>query len=120
MRTALTLFGNSDIQYLVLEDCIRDTLLKNVPSLSGKVETLDHPLPPNEAGSNSNDFSTPIRFGFLGLANEPKGFAVFVRLAKEMAAKYQDQVEFHAIGRFPAEETHARVRCLSTKPGGDA
>ncbi len=118
MRTALTLFGNSNIQYLVLEDCIRDTLLKNVPSLSGKVETLDHPLPPNEAGPNSNDFSTPIRFGFLGLANESKGFAVFVRLAKEMATKYQDQVEFHAIGRFPAEGNPTlELDALATKPG---
>jgi Glycosyl transferases group 1 len=118
MRTALTLFGNSNIQYLVLEDCIRDTLLKNVPSLSGKVETLDHPLPPNEAGSNSNDFTPPIRFGFLGLANESKGFAVFVRLAKEMAAKYQDQVEFHAIGRLPAEGNPAlELDALAIRPG---
>jgi hypothetical protein len=118
MRTALTLFGNSNIQYLVLEDCIRDTLLKNLPSLSGNVEALNHPLPPNEAGSNSNDFNTPIRFGFLGLANESKGFSVFVRLAKEMATKYQDQVEFHAIGRLPAEGNPTlMLDALATKPG---
>ena len=118
MRTALTFLGNTNIQYLVLEDCIRDTLLKNLPSLSGKVETLDHPLPPNEAGSNSNDFSTPIRFGFLGLANEQKGFAVFLQLAKEMATKYQDQVEFHAIGRLPAEGNPAlELDALAIRPG---
>jgi hypothetical protein len=118
MRTALTLFGNSNVQYLVLEDCIRDTLLKNVPSLSGKVETLAHPLPPNEAGSNSNDFSKPMRFGFLGLANESKGFPLFVRLAKEMATKYQAQVEFHAIGRLPAEGNPTlELNALATKPG---
>jgi hypothetical protein len=117
MRTALTLFDNSDIQYLVLEDCIRRTILKNLPSLSGKVEALDHPLPPNEAGSNSNDFSTPIRFGFLGLANEQKGFVVFLQLAKEMATKYQDQVEFHAIGRLPAEgNSTLELDVLTTKP----
>jgi hypothetical protein len=92
--------------------------LKNVPSLSGKVETLDHPLPPNEAGSNSHDFNTPIRFGFLGLANEQKGFVVFLQLAKEMATKYQDQVEFHAIGRLPAEgNSTLELDALATKPG---
>jgi hypothetical protein len=118
MRTALTLFGTSNIQYLVLEDCIRDTLLKNLPALSGNVEALNHPLPPNEAGSNSTDFSTPIRFGFLGLANESKGFPLFVQLAKEMATKYQDQVEFHAIGRLPAEGNPAlMLDALTTKPG---
>jgi hypothetical protein len=119
MRTALTLFGNSNIQYLVLEDCIRDALLKNVPSLSGKVETLEHPLPPNEAASTSTDFNTPIRFGFLGLANEQKGFVGFLQLAKEMAAKYPDQVEFHAIGRLPADEENStpELDALATKPG---
>src|SRR5262249_53301091 len=99
-------------------DCIRDTLLKNVPSLSGKVETLDHPLPPNEAGTNSNGFTPPIRFGFLGLANEQKGFGVFLQLAKEMATKYQDQVEFHVVGRLPAEgNPPLELDVLATRPG---
>ncbi len=118
MKTALTLFGNRNIQYLALEECIRDVLLKNLPCLSGKVEALDHPLPPNEEGLNTNDLSTPIRFGFLGRANESKGFSLFVKLAQEMKAKYQDQVEFHAIGRFAGERNPTmEIDALATKPG---
>jgi len=118
MRTALTLFGNNNIQYLTLEESIRDALLNHVPALSGKIEELDHPLPPNESGSTTNDLTTPIRFGFLGLANQLKGFPVFVQLAKEMQAKYQDQAEFHALGRLPADENITTgMSALKTKPG---
>jgi len=118
MKTALTIFGNRNIQYLALEECIRDALLKSLPSLSGKVEVLDHPLPPNEAESSINDLNTPVRFGFLGLANEAKGFPLFTKLASEMTAKYQDRAEFHAIGRLPNEGNTIleMVDALATKP----
>jgi len=121
MRTALTFLGNSNIQYIVLEEFVRNTLVSHVPTLSGKVEALDHPLSPNEAGSHVNDLDAPVRFGFLGLASESKGFPLFVRLAKEVTAKYGHQAEFHAIGRFPADGTPVpavgEMGALATKPG---
>jgi hypothetical protein len=118
MKTALTILGNKKIQYLVLEQSIRDTVLKGLPCLSGRVEALDHPLPPNEAESVINDLSPPISFGFLGLANEPKGFPTFVKLANEIVAKFGHGAEFHAIGRLPADATPPNgMDSLATKPG---
>ena len=118
MRTALTLLGNSNLQYLVLEENLRDVLLEHLPSLSGKVEVLEHPLPPNEAESKFNQLSSPIRFGFLGLANEAKGFPVFVKLAEEITEKFRDQAEFHAIGRLSVDgHPTLRIDALTTKPG---
>lgn len=118
MRTALTIFGNCNLQYLVLEENLRDLLLHCLTALSGKVEVLDHPLPPNESGSKANHLCVPIRFGFLGLANEAKGFPVFVELAEEIAGKCPDQTEFHAIGRLSSEENPSqRTAILTTKPG---
>lgn len=118
MRTALTLPGNGNLQYLVLEENLRDVLLQRLPVLGGKVEVLDHPLPPNETEANPNQLSTPIRFGFLGLANEAKGFPVFLKLAEDITGKYRDQAEFHAIGRLSSEENHFwRTDALTTKPG---
>lgn len=118
MRTALTIFGNRNLQYVVLEENLRDVLLKNLLTLAGKVEVLDHPLPPNETESKTDHLSTPIRFGFLGLANESKGFPVFVNLAKEITRKFQIQAEFHAIGRVPVEGNPApQTDALTTKPG---
>lgn len=120
MKTALTLFGNRNIQYLVLEEFIRDVLVKNLLCLAGKVEALDHPLPPNEEGVNTNGLGMPIYFGFLGLASASKGFPLFVQLAKEITAKYQDQAEFHAIGRFARTRTPTLgINALATRPGVD-
>ena len=118
MRTALTILGNENLQYLVLEESLRDVLLKCLPDLSGNVEVLDHPLPPNEKQTKTSQLSIPIRFGFLGLANEAKGFPVFVKLAEDVTAKYSNQAEFHAIGRFSSEAnpTQSTV-ALTTKPG---
>ncbi len=118
MRTALTIFGNNQLQYLVLENNLRDVLLQHLPFLSGIVEVLYHPLPPNEAVSITNHLSTPIRFGFLGLANEAKGFPVFVQLAEQINEKYRERTEFHAIGRRSSEGNPTlRTNNLITKPG---
>ena len=77
MKTALTILGNDNIQYIVLEESLRDVLLESLPALGKKVEVLRHPLPPNEVGLKTINLKSPIRFGFLGLANIPKGISRF-------------------------------------------
>ncbi len=117
MKTALTLFGNNGIQYLVLEESIRDRVLKNLPLLSGKIEALEHPISPNEGASQTVDLSEPIRFGFLGFAIKAKGFPLFVKLANEVTAKYGRRTEFHAIGHLPKDGTAVDgTMALATKP----
>lgn len=119
MKTALTLLGNNNIQYLVLEQSIRNTVLKNFPFLSGRIEALEHPMPPNEGASQAVDLSEPIRFGFLGLADKPKGFPLFVELANHVTAKYGRRVEFHVIGHLPKDGTPVNgTEALATKPVG--
>jgi glycosyltransferase involved in cell wall biosynthesis len=116
IKTAIRVLGRSNVQYLVLEESIREAILKSVPSLSGRVEVLEHSLPPNEGGSQIGDLSMPIRFGFLGLANEQKGFPIFVRLAAEMTRRYRGQVEFHAIGFTNKKDSIQEMDVLTTKP----
>ena len=118
MKTALTILRNDNLQYLVLEENLRTVLVKHLPALENKVEVLPHPLPPNEVESSLENLKTPIRFGFLGLANKPKGFPVFVKLAQEIVMQFREQAEFHAIGRFPSNETIVLdTNALTTKPG---
>lgn len=118
MRTALTFLGNDNVQYLVLEENLRDVLVQHLPVLEGKVEVLEHPLPPNETESKLHHLSTPIRFGFLGLANEAKGFPVFVKLAEEITETSSEQIEFHAIGRLSSEGHNIlQTDALTTKAG---
>ena len=117
MRTALTLFGNKNIQYIVLEQAVRDTVVKNLPFLSGKIEALDHPISPKEGASRTIDLSVPIRFGFLGLVSKAKGYPLFVKLADEVIAKYGHCAEFHVIGHFLGEALND-TKAVATKPVG--
>jgi glycosyltransferase involved in cell wall biosynthesis len=119
MKTALTLLGNNGIQYLVLEESIRDTVVKNLPHLSGKIEAFEHPISPNEGASQTVDLSEPIRFGFLGFAIKIKGYPLFVKLANEVSAKYGQRAEFHVIGHLPVDGTPVNgTKALATKPAG--
>jgi hypothetical protein len=118
MKTALRLLGNDNIQYLVLEKSIRDTVVQNLPFLSGKIEALDHPVSPNEVESQTIDLSEPIHFGFLGLADKSKGFPSFVELAKHITLKHGRRAEFHVVGRFPQNgDPGTGTEALTTKPG---
>jgi glycosyltransferase involved in cell wall biosynthesis len=118
MRTALTLLGNKNIQYIVLEQPVRDTVVKHLPLLSSHVEVLDHPIPPNEGASETIELSVPIRFGFLGLVSKAKGFPLFLRLADELITKNGRSAEFHVIGHFLEDGTGANdLKALATKPG---
>ena len=116
MKTALTILGNRKVQYLVLEEPIRDAIVRNLPSVAGKVEVLAHPLPPHEAESRAGGLGMPVRLGFLGLASESKGFPVFLELAKTVRAQYGNQAEFHTIGRFPAGCSPMGMEALATRP----
>jgi hypothetical protein len=117
MKTALTLFGNNGIQYIVLEKSIRDTIVTSFPLLSGKIDALEHPLSPNQVELPGVPLVEPIRLGFLGLADKAKGFPVFVELANFITAKYGKCVEFHAIGHFPKQGmVPIGVDALLTKP----
>ncbi|MEX2493384.1 MAG: hypothetical protein WD425_16650 [Nitrospirales bacterium] len=118
MKTALTILGNDNLQYIVLEESLKTVLLKNLPVLEKKVAILPHPLPPNESESNADNLKAPIQFGFLGLANKPKGFPVFVKLAQEIVMQSPVQAEFHAIGRVSSDGSVVlEMEALATKPG---
>jgi hypothetical protein len=116
MKTALTLLGNNNIQYIVLEQSICDVLAKSLPRLSSRIEALDHPIPPNEGTFQTAELFEPILFGFLGLADRTRGFPVFVNLSNEVSAKYGGRAEFHAIGYCSKHGSVEGIDALATKP----
>jgi hypothetical protein len=116
-RTALTLLGNNGIQYLVLEESIRRTVLKNIPSLEPHIAVLEHPICPHETVSQISELGSPIRFGFLGLALKSKGFPLFIEIAKAVTALHAGNAEFHAIGRLPEDGQPVKgLDVLTTTP----
>ncbi|MGE0471029.1 MAG: glycosyltransferase [Nitrospira sp.] len=119
MKTALTLLGNNGIQYLVLEEHIRDKAVKSLPRLAGRIEAFEHPISPNEGASEVVELSEPIRFGFLGTALKSKGYPLFVEVANAVTAKYGRRAEFHVIGRCPEESNGVKgTEALATRPAG--
>jgi glycosyltransferase involved in cell wall biosynthesis len=115
-RTALTLLGNGGIQYVVLEESIRSTVLYNVPALRPHIRLLEHPICPHEGVAQITEFSWPIRFGFLGLALKSKGFPLFLDIAQAVRPRYAGHAEFHAIGRLPDGQSVKGLEVLATRP----
>jgi hypothetical protein len=116
-RTALTLLGNRGIQYLVLEESIRSTVLINIPALKQHIGVLEHPICPHEGVSQIRELSWPIRFGFLGLAVRSKGFPLFLEIAQAVRPRYAGRAEFHAIGRLDEDSRSAQgLDVLEKKP----
>lgn len=122
LRTALSMPSNRNIQYIALEQPIREGLLQELPSLHGRIGVLDHPIPINEGPNPIVNFNPPFRFGFLGLATEQKGFFKYLNVASEITAKFPARAEFHAIGSLPNDYKHLyipEIASLRTKPGKD-
>lgn len=117
LRTALSMPDSGKIGYIVLEETIRNEMIKIMPSLRERVSVIDHPVPVNEGEPNMCDLSAPLRLGFLGLATEDKGFPFYVRLASEFSKKYSQRVEFHAIGSLPCDQKRLEMVALKRKPG---
>lgn len=115
--TAISVWGRRGIQYLVLEENIKAVLLQRMPFLAGRVEVVEHPLCANENACAPLPLEYPIRFGFLGMANEQKGFSEFVQLASKIVRSYGDLVEFHALGKYPGlQQSFPELEALTVKP----
>jgi len=118
--SALAFFNWKSMQYIVLENSIKENLTKIMPKLNGRVWTLDHPFPYNKSYSNCLSLTKPIKFAYIGVAAERKGFSSFLNTAKIIKEKYQEGVEFHALGRLPATYKNmldAKMKALNTRPG---
>jgi hypothetical protein len=116
MKAALTFGSNRDLQYIVLEEPIRNAVGQILPSLEPHMGVLDHPIPTNEEPQGEIEFRRPLKFGFLGMASEAKGFRLFQEGASTVTAKYPGLVEFHAVG-WMDKQSNMATDSLITKPG---
>jgi hypothetical protein len=120
LKTALWLCRNCNFQHIVLEEAVRDAILKNMPLLRDNVFVLDHPIPVDKQNIEINNFSPPIHFGFLGRATEKKGFSEYLSIAWEISKRFPGQANFHFIGRISDKQKRANnpeMAFLSERPG---
>jgi glycosyltransferase involved in cell wall biosynthesis len=113
MKTALQLTGYRRIQHIVLEDAVRDSVIKKIPLLENHISVLDHPLPSDEYVREDTRLSIPVHFGFLGLATEHKGFSQYLTVAAAISKKFPGRAKFHAIGRITDRYKQANLPELS-------
>ncbi|MBI4687086.1 MAG: glycosyltransferase [Nitrospirae bacterium] len=119
LRTALKMFNHKRIQYIVLEESIRNAVLQKLPSLRRFLSVFDHPIPLDEEAKGNSVLKPPVRFGFLGLANENKGFLTYLKVASEISTKFPGLAEFHVVGRLDNQyrDMHIpEIASLHTKP----
>jgi glycosyltransferase involved in cell wall biosynthesis len=115
-RSALTVGNSRSIQFILLEEPIRKTVVGLFPAVERHLAGLDHPIPPIEPSETEIEFGTPFRFGFLGLATEAKGFHAFLEMASVLKSRFGDRVEFHAIGTTPPDSVAPPMDALAVKP----
>jgi glycosyltransferase involved in cell wall biosynthesis len=120
LRTALKLFGHKRIQHIVLEEAVRNAVLKELPFLQNNLFVFDHPIPSDKKLVEADNFTPPIQFGFLGLITEQKGFSDYLKVASDISKRFPGLAEFNVIGRFSKEGskylTDPRIAFLTTKP----
>jgi glycosyltransferase involved in cell wall biosynthesis len=120
LKTALKISGYERLQHIVLEEAVRDAILKQMPFLRNSVSVLDHPIPVDKQHAKINNFDPPIQFGFLGRASEKKGFSEYLAVASEISQRFSGQVKFHFIGPISNKIRHAnypKMAFLSEAPG---
>jgi len=99
LRSAMSLSRRAGVRFIVLEESIRHHVCLELPSWRPSFSVLDHPiLEDHNLDSGSVPAWPPLKFAFLGLATDYKGFGIFLDTAQ--AAKIMAlNAEFHVIGR---------------------
>jgi glycosyltransferase involved in cell wall biosynthesis len=116
-RSALSVGNDRRIQFIVLEEPIRKTVVALFPALASHLAVLDHPIPSIELTDTDIEFRPPFRFGFLGLASDAKGFPAFLEMAAVLRERFSNRVEFHAIATIPRNSVTPSMEALTVKAG---
>lgn len=97
-RAAIKWACDRRIQYVVLEESVREVVVDKYPALRNRFRVLEHPLSGDSSGASPMPFTVPLRFGFLGRAYESKGFSSFLKVAVAISNGFPGSAEFHLIG----------------------
>ena len=103
---ALIAYGNGDrIRHVVLGETIRRAIAERCPELERCVFSMRHPYLFPAATPSTRLLTDGVRFGFLGLASQDKGFDAFCRLAARVTGERRNgnDTHFELVGRLAAE-----------------
>lgn len=124
LKTALRLPGYDRIQHIVLEEPVRNAIIKHMPFLRNSIYVFEHPIPV-DGGHKPTDrvnppLDIPVQFGYLGRATQKKGFSKYLDVASEISAQFPGQANFHFIGRVSDKfryKNRSKMAFLTEVPG---
>ncbi|MGB0722025.1 MAG: glycosyltransferase [Gammaproteobacteria bacterium] len=120
LRSGLERTAIQGVRFLVLEHAIGDALRAEMPNIAQNVHVLEHPIIA-DAGATGADApeppgQPPVRVGFLGMANSPKGFDLFLKVAERVKQHCPEGIQFHTIGPRAPDMEPADWAALDTPP----
>jgi hypothetical protein len=99
LHAALRSRHGGTVRFIVLENAVREALIRQVPTATDTTDVL--PLPINQAEADMARpklLTAPVRFGLVGQATEAKGITSFLELARHFRRILPDAVTFHLVG----------------------
>lgn len=115
LMSALQSAHRLGVRFIVLEEAIAKELKRKVPAAGPFIDVLPSPAG-KVAAAAPLTLGKPIRIGFVGLATEAKGVAIFLRIAQKYRQKYGPDIEFHHIGPVLEGSDPARFSVLDSPP----
>ena len=114
LTSALGAHHGGRVRFLVLEDCIRDELVRLMPETAPVTDVMPLPVNLAEAGlAEPLPLEQPLHIGLLGQATEAKGITPFLALARRMQAAFPGKVRFHHVGHMMPGDDPARFSVLA-------
>ncbi|HSU05739.1 MAG TPA: hypothetical protein VLI93_09215 [Acetobacteraceae bacterium] len=120
LRSVMRARGSRRLRFLVLDEAIRQELVRLAPEAAARSDVLPLPVNVGElAHVPEPRLTRPLRIGFVGQATQAKGIGAFLETAREFKARYGEAVEFHLIGRVPPGGELDRFALLDSPVSGD-
>ena len=99
LHAALSNHHGGRVRFLVMENAIREALIKRIPAAAERTDVFPHPINKAEAdAAQPKVLTTPVRIGLVGQATEAKGITSFLALARDFRQALPDAVTFHLVG----------------------
>ena len=117
LNSVLKRFKAKNTQIVVLEEIIKNNLLKLYPHLEGEVKCLVHPLPNGEELKAKHEVTLPCTICFPGTFSEEKGAYEFIKLAESAAGK--PFLNFIIAGREGVQIQTEHENPFSVLPAGE-
>ncbi|MBV9469407.1 MAG: glycosyltransferase [Abitibacteriaceae bacterium] len=118
LARVLSTANRRNLHYVVLSDSIKIEAERLLPPIRNYLEALPFPYQFYRHETKTINAAPPLRFAFMGVGSQEKGFAWFVQLARDIHAQYPQRAEFYLIGELHMNLTAEESQHIITHSAG--